>query len=262
MNQAWKVFLACVIGAGIGSLIALEVNRFFWWIGPIVGGLVGYLAYEWREVVRAVGAAFEAVSGWRPPKPNTGRIRLYFATVMNGEVMVLLLLFFGLPFVVALYIIPSPVLSIKDELLLAFWTGVVTWGLTQIGVLGVSYEEVEAVPDSMVKKRARVLGKLWKRRMAMLPRAIILCWWMLVKVIAKVVAKSCRLTCRFGWELFIRIHSEMRLLCGTDAMLGAIVGYFAGSAIIGAVTGGLLGVANYALVTERWLRPRGYLPAN
>ena len=65
----------------------------------------------------------------------------------------------------------------------------------------------------------------------------------------------------FLWTLFKFIHSDMRLLCGVDALLGAAVGYAAGSALVGVMGGGALGVANYALITERWLRPRGYLPA-
>ena len=52
----------------------------------------------------------------------------------------------------------------------------------------------------------------------------------------------------------------MRLLCGIDAMLGAGIGYLAGSAIIGALDGGLVGVFNYAIVTELCLKRFGYIP--
>src|SRR5207253_919220 len=39
---------------------------------------------------------------------------------------------------------------------------------------------------------------------------------------------------RFVWHLFLLIHSELRLLCGVDALIGAGVGYFMHSALIGA----------------------------
>lgn len=64
---------------------------------------------------------------------------------------------------------------------------------------------------------------------------------------------------RFTWQLFIRIHSQERLICGVDALLGAAVGYLAGSALVGALVGGVLGVINYELVTRRWLIPHGYV---
>ena len=66
---------------------------------------------------------------------------------------------------------------------------------------------------------------------------------------------------RFFWKFFLMIHSEERLICGVDAMLGAAAGYFLGSVLIGVVIGGLFGVVNHEVVTKRWLRPRGYLPA-
>ena len=41
--------------------------------------------------------------------------------------------------------------------------------------------------------------------------------------------------------------------CAVDAMIGAAVGFFAGSAIIGALVGGLFGVLNYEVVSKRLL---------
>lgn len=58
---------------------------------------------------------------------------------------------------------------------------------------------------------------------------------------------------RFFKYLFILIHSDIRLLCGVDAAVGATIGYFSGSAIIGAVSGGVLGVINYELISKRVL---------
>lgn len=75
-----------------------------------------------------------------------------------------------------------------------------------------------------------------------------------------IAKKPCRFLKRFCWELFLRIHSEIRLLCGIDAMIGTTIGYFAGSAIIGALVGGLFGVLNYAIITELYLKRLGYLP--
>lgn len=89
----------------------------------------------------------------------------------------------------------------------------------------------------------------------------ILYGWLLPRGIVWFIRVVSRFTARFIWQVFIRIHSEMRLLCMADAALGAAVGYFAGSAIIGALAGGVFGLVNYAVVTKRVLEPRGLLPA-
>ena len=62
--------------------------------------------------------------------------------------------------------------------------------------------------------------------------------------------------------MFIRIHSDRRLISGVDALLGSAIGYFAGSAAVGALSGGILGIVNYAMITERWLKPHGYIRAS
>jgi hypothetical protein len=80
----------------------------------------------------------------------------------------------------------------------------------------------------------------------LLPRTIL---WIIRKVpfIATFLGQVAKRT-------FILIHSEIRLLCMTDAMLGALAGYFCGNALIGGVAGAILGVLNYKLVSVRWLK--------
>jgi hypothetical protein len=53
---------------------------------------------------------------------------------------------------------------------------------------------------------------------------------------------------KFFMELFQYIHSDVRLLCGMDAAIGAGVGYFAGDMLIGALFGGAFGLLNYKIV--------------
>ena len=59
---------------------------------------------------------------------------------------------------------------------------------------------------------------------------------------------------KFFWKLFLLIHSEMRILCGVDAMIGAVIGYFVGSAAMGALYGGIVGVFNFLVITELCLK--------
>mgnify|MGYP001615046653 FL=1 len=57
IQETRKVFVACALGAGIGSLIALEMSAGLWWVGLLVGGLTGYLAYDFKVVARAIPMA-------------------------------------------------------------------------------------------------------------------------------------------------------------------------------------------------------------
>lgn len=58
---------------------------------------------------------------------------------------------------------------------------------------------------------------------------------------------------KFVKETFIYIHSEERVLCLVDGSLGATIGFFMGSAIMGGVAGLIFGVINYELISKRAL---------
>jgi hypothetical protein len=67
---------------------------------------------------------------------------------------------------------------------------------------------------------------------------------------------------RFSKNLFLIIHDDLRLLCAVDAMIGAstcyalnhFFGYSSFLAVVtGTISGGLLGVLNYELISKRWI---------
>lgn len=262
-REAGKVFLACAIGAGIGSLVALEMARAFWWIGLLVGGLAGYLSYEWRAVLRAIPAAYRAARGWHPPRGYWQSIRLFFVLISAIVLWCSALLFVSV-------VDEVPPEQLTHNLVNLAWgvAGMFTAGLLLVIGFAIAYRNV--TPDENYLSAMRK-ANFWMFPPIVLfwhlPRGI---WWVARRLpramaltivgIARGIVAFIRFMKRFIWQLFLRIHSEMRLLCGIDAMLGAAVGYFAGSAIIGALAGGLFGVLNYAVVTERWLKPKGYLP--
>src|ERR1051326_6289964 len=68
MNKVLKVLLACAFGAFIGAIVALRLNQYFWWVGMLTGGLVGYLTFEVKEVAAAMSAAWRTLrqgeTGW------------------------------------------------------------------------------------------------------------------------------------------------------------------------------------------------------
>jgi len=242
-REGWKVFSASALGAGLGSLVALEVASWLWWLGLVVGGLVGYLSYEFKAVLAAILKAYRAARGWRP--------NFYFWKCAVWWILVAVSFFAWL------------VLTMLIDVARGISPGV--GAVVALGVsglfFGLAFPTIEAARSETTFAVAARRVTYWIFPPLVifwhLPRGL---WW-IIRRIPRASLVFVRFVPRFAWQVFIRIHSEMRILCGTDAMLGAGVGYFAGSALLGALFGGLFGVVNYAFVTERWLRPRGYLPA-
>ena len=63
MSDTGKVFLACALGALVGSLIALQFGPHFWWVGAFAGGFVGYLVYDFPAVLVAIPKAYRDARG-------------------------------------------------------------------------------------------------------------------------------------------------------------------------------------------------------
>jgi len=115
-RESGKVFVACALGAFIGALAALELNSYFWWLGLIVGGLVGYLTYEFKEVIEAVRQAWKAVVSWRISFDTIKKILRQFRyniliSLAVGEI------FFTLGIGLSLLLIVSSPLKSKNPLL-------------------------------------------------------------------------------------------------------------------------------------------------
>lgn len=261
MSQVVKVFLACAIGAGIGSFVALEVAEMFWWVGLFVGGFVGYVSYDWKEIIKAIPKAYRSSA-------NRGFIKksieclcfsadcgFWMSIIVGG-----LCVFCTEPQERGGVISFSLIISMcATAAISGFAVGFYIFLINnRIGEDHVDYIDIKKVCFYTLP----FLLVFWH-----LPRGI--------TFIAKRIPKFSKwfvLGCisvakewgsffgRFFWKLFLLIHCEMRILCGIDATIGAAVGYFAGSAIIGAVSGGIIGVFNYAVVTELCLKRLGYLP--
>jgi len=65
MERTLKIFISCALGAGIGTLVALELNHYFWWLGLLAGGLVGYLSYEFKMIVSATRQSWHNVIAYK-----------------------------------------------------------------------------------------------------------------------------------------------------------------------------------------------------
>ncbi len=224
MNRTLKIFLSCASGAGIGAFVALQLNQYLWWLGMIAGGIIGYLSYDIKAVIKAVPRAYDAVKGWRPKKKNV-LATVYF--VLWGFSWVLL--------------ISAPVNHKMARIVAVFWTTCLMLSMIFSAKKASAFEEND--------KRMLYLLKFWN------PLSLTFYWpfKMLIWCIPR-IPNLLRFLGRFLKQLFIIIHSEIRLLCGVDAAIGAGVGYFAGNAIMGVVAGGVIGVINYKIISQKILK--------
>lgn len=258
MNTTEKrIGFACALGAFVGALISLELAKFFvwgkylWTVGAFVGGLVGYVSYQFKEIVSACREQekrqrlFEAMCDiWsnllKPTIKTVSEICAGFFVVILAQslgIMAVLSITTPLSFtgqeslvdVIATFCLISLVPTI---LTFPMYCKYHEEKISQLGEWRVIYNYL---------LHFNLFGVMWHT----------LCgtFWLLTKI-----PKIVRECLHFARGVFITVHSDIRTICFVDSVLGATAGYFAGSALVGAVIGGLSGVLNYRLVSIRWLK--------
>lgn len=258
-NIVLKIGFSCVIGGALGALIGLRVIHSLWWIGPIIGMLAGYLSYEFKTVIKAIPQAWETA---RSHKIDPYRFKWTFLSLY-------IFLLFALPYILLLIFIIESVIpychSYNNGLLVYF--GILSFLVSIIGsVVGlvifsgmfiaswwlpnskkdwqteskdfvklIKYYNIVSIPFTALYY---VLKWLYKVRTKIIPTT---------KAIFSVLGE-------FFKALFLLIHSQARLICGVDSLLGALIGYYFESPMIGGLAGMVLGIVNYYVVSIRILK--------
>lgn len=234
-GTAGKVFMACALGGGIGAFVALQMWQPFWWVGMLVGGLVGYLTYEFNEVRRAIPIAWRKVANWHPNKEWWGIFLQLFPVLVIGLPGTILL---------SLFVFGCAVRYMRgfdfpaDYMLLLLNLGATVMLSAEVASDGAN-QIVDGRKDLATTLRNYQKYTIFGVYFVILPQGVLL---------------AMRWIAQFSRYLFFIIHSEMRLLCGLDATIGAAIGYWLGNAIIGALAGGIFGLANFEIVSRRWLK--------
>ncbi len=288
-----KLAVALFIGTAIGLIVALFASPAFWWLGLLAGFAGGYLSVEFRDVLGAIPLAFRAVTGDRykralthakdwfaRPHPffypalvlaipisilgvDMGAVLQYLSEGKTlwaaGGFLLWWFLFVGLVLVISFVILLLADLGVKSEH--SYWS--------EIYILGSDATYGPGDQKELQAKGYRPQPITYGN----LPRWIIrglgvVVWSVTVAVTANVVnlmVDFLRFSGRFTWKMVKLIHSEKRLLCGTDSAIAVGVSYilFAAGAttlveqvvlvLFGGLLGAALGVANFELVSKRLL---------
>jgi hypothetical protein len=254
-----KVMLACFLGGFIGALVAKNLG-FFWWVGLIVGGFVGFLSYEFKAILIACKNAWKAVVR-QESRTKIKKFFRDFGTACRGLLNAVSSVMIGAGLIVAILEIclnrhNFTLSNLFDALsAVCFWTAM----FTLVGV-GICFRDEKFIRDARRLNPFRVY--FW-----ILPKYFFISLrWLIIKAIPflaigiffKIPKFTYRIAIPTVWKfikhVFIEIHSEIRLLCGIDAAIGALIGFFACNALIGGVAGALFGGLNYEIVSKRILR--------
>lgn len=249
--MASKVFLACALGGGVGAFVALQTWPPLWWVGMIVGGFVGYFTYEFNEVRRAASRAWRKTIEWHPNREFWSRWHEGFSFVFNTMLNQVMGICLAGAFIYALWGTHSPYNN---------WLLIKTAGVLLLAGASLSlFIAILSAFDST--SRMMDMGpyplscpNVFRFYFWSLPRGIIAGMRLVVTRGPGWISKGAVIIAEFFWNLFVLIHSEVRLLCGLDAAFGAAVGYYFGHAVIGALVGGVFGVINFEVVSKRWLK--------
>lgn len=275
MDRSLRIGLVnAVIWATIGTFVALEMNAYLWWVGLLVGGIGGYLTYEWRTVVWAIPHAWQRATSWRPNREYWQMV-WYIALFVNGLSCTVTGLIFCL--LIILEADDSGLIATEGLGIVAFFALIMGFVFPFLSGIIVATK----LPRDLTERQDE---RAWARYMAVrfnffsfwfwtAPRFCYQLWRedilpALREKVPKIpgaihsisarslwlLGKAAVVSGRFCWHLYKLIHTEERWLVSVDIACGVAVGYFLGSAVIGGLAGGAFWLADYALVARLWLK--------
>ncbi len=265
-NKRLKAALACALGGGLGALIALNIWPWLSWLGLLIGGGVGYVAYDWRHTYQT---AIKVWSGLPKCLPLSSKLKHNALYVLHNLVIALML--FALLICLAACLdalcsikstfgiaIVHPGTSLKTLWLIYFHDA--TRGNTPLGTIG----PVGSVICSLCGPVSAILFTLLKGStvcklsdfllvVCLSPYAVAV-WFLpffavvsIAAILAIIAIASFLFTgfiflgipklAKTAWITIRIIHSDGRLLCLTDSIIGGLTGYWYGHFWIGALAG-------------------------
>jgi len=250
MNTQNRIVLACFIGAGIGALLALQFAHYLWWLGILIGGAVGYLSYEIKTVLKSIRTAVDAA---RKEQKNPGKLRETgnnIWQILTKFLFPVLLFCFLLgvgwlgTMVFVIWKLGGGLPQYPDGIRFSDEAGrSITVGLIILFIYGICTSRKEV---------GKIDGTIWQGMASFFVRMnplTVLFYWL-----PKGIIWSVPFLYSVMKKLFVLIHSEIRLLYLTDSLIGASIGYFCGSALIGGIAGAVCGILNYKLISVRLLK--------
>lgn len=242
-----KIFIACATGSALGTFVSLGLNHQWWPLGLVLGFVTGYLSYEYRQVAAAVSTAWRKVSSWQPDKERW-KLAAMLVIPVAGCSLTMILGAFGPLYL--LYLFEGNMMIIYGLLVFTTFVPIVC------GVLIPLLLYYSAIPGEQIVECRKLFLDLnpFRVYLRLVPKYTLRGVIYFIRKVPAIFSLGFSLGWRFLKEFLLIIHSDIRLLCGVDAAIGAAIGYFAGSVMVGLAAGGLFGVLNYEIVSKKLLK--------
>lgn len=272
-RRTLSVVLACVFGAVLGSFIAMDINQrfepghYFAWVGALVGGLTAYCAVDFKQFLHGIAQAYTHVVAWKPNRSYwklMGLSQVFTASLLFPPAFAFLLSTNKVEegrwtTSVAVWVVPS-IVSIAAGLFFGSMNGA-RMGLHNDDQYQTQLQDMIVFTKKAIR-HGNILSLIWYALLG-------ICWIIVqsVKRVPRGVGSAWVGTClavrksgTFCVTAFRFVHSKRRTICLIAATAGAAIGYHFGSAVIGGIAGGLIGLIEHELVSVKWLKimPNGH----
>jgi hypothetical protein len=271
MRVQFRIALACGFGALIGAGIASYVGPSLSWIGLLAAFFFGYLAYDFGKVAAVSKASALKVAENFSTNATERLLRGWYGLgaglrstlfILNFTLIPLVLLMAGNYFGLILKdpktaegFLQEVSVFVTMAVVLVFLVGL--FGSGFVGLLAfLVYTFGENFRDGFDSNWNTQSLLRTGLRWNVVTVVLFWPWYGLYKGLTSIPYRLAGSSIKqFVSLVFIGIHSDIRVLCGSYAAVGAAVGYFGfDSPIIAFFVGGLCGVVQYELVSKRWLK--------
>ena len=280
-NKSASIALACAIGAGLGSMLAIDFGA-FWFLGLLIGGIAGYFIYDLPTVIKAIPRAWKFAMEKR--KNFIPFLKSYMLPGITYVILFLVYVIFMSLFackVESYYFANSSGFKLMEPFLGTFlclaslFLSLATLQLRYPGI----YQALDGdtimgfAKGNFTTESHKYTGVIiidWARKNFLIFGAIIL-FSPIVVILLSVytgirvsvsilfwlpkAGKEIGLFCgRFLWKLFKLIHSDLRLLVGINSCLGGFVGFYFHSVLVGILAGAVWGFISYYVISLKLLK--------
>lgn len=290
--ESLKITIACFVGAALGVVVSYLVQPALWWVGLLAGIAAGYIAYDMRAFLKGVLRALRKAVEQTPELVKASRTPLGRRRVFEAGTS-LLFICGGM----SLMPLPEETVTFKGRVLAATIVILLSYLLSCcLIVVGLSMgmilhgercqtigtdDDLHVYMAEHGRERAGTYGDFFRWLMTgwlLSPfwiigfasrwtlEGLVRLVMLVVRCIAWLLVRAPRFTGIFIRELFLLVHSDKRLLCGSCAMMGVLAGYLFGgrttsgvaevafAALAGGIVGAGLGLASFNLVSQRLLK--------
>ncbi len=248
MSRGLRILFALFTGGYIGSVVALDIHRSFWFecVGMCVGAMLTWIICDYKGIVAAAPVAWQSATNWRW-QPDRAYWREYFQAAgtlatwfLLGSTFLVLLVYSepsNFQYSSAGFHSPSLVSECRSMLAFSSFMFLVIAGY---------------IPLALNRKVRKMLGDApgpFTVFFGTIP-PILMGGWLVIKN----TPAGARTLGRFVKHLFLLTYSDEKLLFSVSAAFGAGIGYHFGHALVGGLIAVVLSIPNFEIVSVLWLK--------